>query len=194
MKKRCFQYISIFVLSLIVYTAQAQERRFDAAILMGGNAAQVDGDNLYGYHKIGLRTGLQVSARLSDRWALSMGMIYNQKGSRASKDELFFYYNKVNFNTIDVPVMIQISDWKFRAAVGVSYNRLISFSTFDNNGNNTSNSESFRSDMASGLAAVYFKPGDVLGVCISYSKSIFNWKENAHFKTREVGVSLFYDL
>ena len=50
---------------------------FKAMVVVGGNLSQIDGDKLGGFNKLGLNTGLRVSADLNDRWSLSTEFLYS---------------------------------------------------------------------------------------------------------------------
>ena len=67
----------------------------------------MDGDCIGGYNKIGLNGGVIAIVPMSDRWSLSLEMVYSQRGSREK-----FNVNNVSGRTyrlrltyIDVPVL-----------------------------------------------------------------------------------------
>ena len=53
-------YIFFFLIS--AWNVQAQE--FGAALLIGSNFSQVDGDQLGGYNKVGLNAGLEINRQI----------------------------------------------------------------------------------------------------------------------------------
>ena len=92
----------------------AQEQRFKAAVLLGLNASQLNGDRSAGYNKLGPTGGLRGVVVLGDKWNLSVELLYGQRGSR--------YPTGLNNPTpgaplnittsyIDVPVVISLGDW-----------------------------------------------------------------------------------
>ncbi len=57
-------------------------QRFDAGILAGFNATQVEGDTFKGYHKPGALAGLYVQTDVAPAIFLAMELKYSQKGAR----------------------------------------------------------------------------------------------------------------
>jgi hypothetical protein len=133
----------IIILSLFLYTpcAYAQyydesDRVFYGGLVAGTNFTQVDGDNFAGYHKAGWNAGVVVYARLIDRLALSMELLYAQKGARASLSQLPKRANdqstimtdyKIKLNYLEVPVLFNYFDKrKSNFGAGLSYAQLAS--------------------------------------------------------------------
>jgi len=63
-------------------------RTFYGGLILGGTFAQVDGDNYAGYHKLGLNAGGIMYAQVADHVALSMEILYSQKGSKSNGPKL----------------------------------------------------------------------------------------------------------
>lgn len=106
----------IYLIVLFLWSAlslvQAQPR-FSAGLVAGLTASQIDGDNSAGYNKLGLQAGLRVLARLGERSAGSIEMLFAQRGSQSEfvRDQ----YNPNNFaltlNYVEVPIQWQYNDW-----------------------------------------------------------------------------------
>jgi hypothetical protein len=150
-KSRKFAALLIITVILIAFssTANAQEddgephglyieqpRVFYGGVVIGANFAQVDGDYFAGYHKIGLNVGGIVYAQVAKHVALSLEILYSQKGSKSNLPEpsttlVNTYITKygINVNYAEIPVMINYFDKrKSHFGVGVSYGRLVSSS------------------------------------------------------------------
>ena len=69
---------ALFLLLAQVVVAQ----RFDAGLLAGFNASQVEGDNFKGYHKPGVLAGIFVQTDIGQAIFAGMEIKYSQKGSR----------------------------------------------------------------------------------------------------------------
>ena len=67
---------------LILLAQVAFAQRFDAGLLAGFNASQVEGDNFKGYHKPGLLAGVFVQTDIIPTIFTGMEIKYSQKGSR----------------------------------------------------------------------------------------------------------------
>ena len=148
-KSRKFAALIIIAVFLIAFTGTtyAQEeddgephglyverpKVFRGGAVVGANFAQVDGDYFAGYHKIGLNAGGIVYAQLAKRVALSMELLYSQKGSKSNIGEpsltlqnVFIAKYGISANYIELPIMINYFDKrKSHAGIGVSYSRLI---------------------------------------------------------------------
>ena len=125
----------LFVLS--VQTAQSQG--FDAALILGATAAQIDGDGLVGYHKVGLTGGIRASYPLEAKSDLGLELLFSQRGSRSPLSESGALVNSTTLNYLEIPVFYNYKDWyqeeegyyKVRAEGGLSYGYL--FSVVSNN-------------------------------------------------------------
>ena len=140
-KKLLLLILMVGILSLDL-SAQSfkQGRRFKAAVLVGVNLAQIDGDKHAGYDKAGLQAGLRGITILTDELELSFELLFNQKGSR-SKD-ITEPFNRpgarrpldMRLNYMEVPVLLNYrfekldrDFYKFEVHGGVSYGRLLDF-------------------------------------------------------------------
>lgn len=148
-KSRKFAALIIITVFLIIFCneVRAQEaiddelhglyvppkKVFTGGVVAGLNLAQVDGDYFAGYYKFGLNAGPIVYAQVGKRVALSMEMLYSQKGSKSNiptpsvtlLNVIIDNYG-INTNYVEVPVMINYYD-KHKSSIGIgfSYNRLI---------------------------------------------------------------------
>ncbi len=150
-KSRKFAALLIITVILIAFGAEvrAQDedddgphmyierpRVFYGGALAGANFCQVDGDYFAGYHKVGLNVGGIVYAQLARHAALSLEILYSQKGSKSARPKASLtlpdtYITKygIALNYAEVPVMINYFDKrKSHFGVGVSYGRLVSSS------------------------------------------------------------------
>lgn len=106
---------------------------FSGGAVAGTNFSQVDGDYFAGYYKIGLNAGGIVYAHIAKRVALSMEILYSQKGSKSNipipSPKLAHTYITnygIKLNYIELPIMINYYDnHKSCAGIGVSYSRLM---------------------------------------------------------------------
>lgn len=127
MNKILIPILLLSCLSIIDLHAQ----RFKAAGVLGTNVAQIDGDNLYGFKKIGLHTGVRLSYVNNKTFDLALEMLYSQRGSSVN-----FVNNlpeeKISLNYFELPVIVSLRDWyiedkgyyKVRADGGLSYGYL----------------------------------------------------------------------
>ncbi len=146
---------SSFIIVLLLITFHlTYSQVFKGEIIVGGNVTQVDGDEVFGYKKVGINAGLGVMYPFSFKkgnkdknWGLSMEMLFNQKGSRQPNytginfcdtcppetpcDSTIKYNVKMNY--ISMPLMLHYTDvngWSI--AFGLAYNRLAGFKEIEN--------------------------------------------------------------
>lgn len=128
-----FSFLLLLILFTIDQPAQAQNIR--GALITGFNITQVDGDEIFGYHKAGLQLGAAAIIQLDKKWSLSLENVFNQKGSKQRArfvDSLDGSY-KLRFNYVEVPLMLHYTD-KERVTVGAgfSWGRLVSVEEYKN--------------------------------------------------------------
>ncbi len=117
------------------FGARAQDyddeyRTFYGGLVAGTNFTQVDGDNFAGYHKVGFNVGGMVYTKVDEHIAVSMEVLYAQKGAK-SKDYytvnpgLYITNYGITLNYAEVPIMVNYFD-KHRSFFGggLSYSRL----------------------------------------------------------------------
>ena len=125
MKKILF----IGILITAFYTADAQ--RFLGALAFGGNLTQVDGDEVYGYKKIGLNAGVSSLLPIHEKWFISLEVAFSQKGAYQKypreydpSKQLPFYNLRLDY--LEIPMMIHFEDKHFvMIGTGFSLNRLV---------------------------------------------------------------------
>jgi len=103
-----FSFFCFLLISL-----HAQDQRFMGGVIVGLNAAQIDGDNAAGYRKAGLLVGLRGGAHLSEKTSITIDMLYSQRGSRRVPriDEAFETYT-ISTPYIEVPLLFHYKDWR----------------------------------------------------------------------------------
>jgi len=117
---------------LIFCSVQVFSQGFDASIIGGFNASQINGDDLAGYNKLGLHGGLKVGYLIKPKLHLATELLYSQRGS-SSRVSFGSPVEEVSINLsyFDMPVTVSFLDWyvedsyyKVRADFGLSYGYL----------------------------------------------------------------------
>jgi outer membrane protein with beta-barrel domain len=110
-----------------------QPKVFYGGLVAGANFSQVDGDYFAGYHRVGANVGGIVYTQLARHVAVSLEILYSQKGSKSNIPEpspangniLLVKYG-IAVNYAEIPVMINYFDKrKSHFGIGVSYSRLV---------------------------------------------------------------------
>ncbi len=120
-------YIFLFIFLMLASWGRTQT--FEAGLILGVNASQVNGDFLAGYDKLGLHTGLKVRVSTWEHIEWSVELLLSQRGSRP--DIFTEDSRKIHLNYVEIPILIGFKDWqkddfyKIRFEGGFSYGRLV---------------------------------------------------------------------
>lgn len=194
------QNSSVFIIIILLIGSSilpASAQRFRASMIGGFNLSQLDGDDLSGFNQIGLNTGAKVAAVLSERWQLSLEMLFVQQGSHRSRDDIFFsLYDNIRLNLVETPVMISFRDWKFHVSTGFSYGRLISYRAESPTGEDLTELETYRSDLFFWIVGATYYFGERWGANLRWSRALTDLELRAG-KTllgRNLSIRLLYEL
>jgi hypothetical protein len=117
-------------------------QRFKGAVMGGMNIAQVDGDEVYGYRKVGGQFGVAAILPIK-KFDVTLETLFNQKGAREKQqypDDTIngYIYNgayDLRLNYVEVPVLAHYTDKdRYTVGLGFSYGRLVSFSEVEHDG------------------------------------------------------------
>jgi hypothetical protein len=142
--KRFFSFT--LLTALLVFASSAFSQRFLGAVAAGMNLTQVDGDEVYGFHKVGLNVGPSVIFPFGKKkqWSLTMELLYSQMGSYQKseysaidtiKDSTYTgYYDgyRLYLNYIQIPLLLHFTDKRIiSAGIGFSYGQLVGVSEYE---------------------------------------------------------------
>lgn len=166
----------VFLLLLLLFSGSLTSvsgQTFKAALIGGFNLAQLDGDDLSGFNQLGVNAGAKVAAVLSDRWQLSLEMLFSQLGSHRSRDDVYFgIYDNIRLNFVETPVMISFKDWKFHVSTGFSYARLINYSAISPIGEDLSNTETYQENQFFWIVGATYYFHERWGVNLRWSRAL----------------------
>ncbi len=157
------------------------QQRFEGRVIVGLNASQIQGDDLAGYNKAGLRAGLGVSAVLGERTSLGLNMLFSQRGSSSPLTRNNSVPRRlVQLNYVELPLLFSLADWwdekqsfyhlAFQA--GLSYSRLINSSVEFFPPFETEKENFAQNDLSFSLGVTYYA-NPHWGFSASYTRSIF---------------------
>lgn len=88
-------------------------QRFEAKAFTGITLSQMEGDNLAGFDKMGINTGVQVLFQLDEKYLIGMELGYIQKGSRQGIWDLKLQPTDVitRLNYFELPIIFELRDW-----------------------------------------------------------------------------------
>jgi hypothetical protein len=96
----------LLLITMLGLTDHTFGQRFHGGVMVGLAATQLDGDNLGGYNKPGVRFGGWVNTHIKPNMILQLELEYIQKGSKISDAELEqqkYYHCRLNY--IQVPLL-----------------------------------------------------------------------------------------
>ncbi len=137
MKLKLAILISILIIAAI-HSAFGQ--RIKAAVIAGANLTQVDGDEVYGFNKIGWNLGAMAIIPFAKNFSFSLETIYTQKGSNQGKQyettdssgNVLTGAYKLYLNYLEVPMLVRYTDHdKITAGTGFSYGRLVGVKEYE---------------------------------------------------------------
>jgi hypothetical protein len=125
------QLLFILVIISSIFSVSNAQNIFKGGIVLGANASQINGDKSYGYNKIGIQGGIQVSYETSELRYFSTGIFYSQRGALTKKLEYKDQWS-IKLDYIEVPFTYNIKDWlvedkgfyRVHAGLGLAYGRL----------------------------------------------------------------------
>jgi len=122
----------INILLLCFFNINAQNIK--GGIYAGFNLSQVDGDQVYGFHKIGFIGGPTAIIPFKKNFSVSIETIFNQKGSYQKpiyKDTSYGMYRLI-LNYVEVPLLIHYKDkGKYNFGAGLSWGELVGFKEWE---------------------------------------------------------------
>lgn len=130
MKQIIFLFLSLsFFLSAQSFAQQGSDSKLKirAGAILGLTAAQVDGDDWAGYHKVGITGGFVAQVPISKKFFFSTEILYVQKGAKSPTYMGLPLDFKWNLSYAEIPVLFHYQEKKaFNFGIGASFGRLVS--------------------------------------------------------------------
>ncbi|MCX6267686.1 MAG: porin family protein [Bacteroidetes bacterium] len=130
-----FVFLSSLLFIVCICATSVKAQRFLGAVSLGMNLTQVDGDEFFGFYKVGLNVGPMINVPLGKNrnWSVSMELLYSQKGSKHNGSSDSTSYKLVQ-DYAEVPVLVHFTDKKLiSGGVGFSYGQLVNYKETKNN-------------------------------------------------------------
>ena len=101
--------ITVIIISfLLAHMCFAQG--FEAKLVGGINASQLEGDNLSGFDKLGIQVGLGVEYELLKN-SISVELLFNQKGSAEKTSSQSTNRLSTTLNYVQIPILYNFNSW-----------------------------------------------------------------------------------
>ena len=101
-----------------------QSTGFDAQLIAGFNGAQVRGDDMAGFNKLGVAAGLGVSYDIAYNMNVGIELLYSSQGATPKISLGSTLVPTIQLNYLSIPVVWTINDWLFEETSGLSYYRV----------------------------------------------------------------------
>jgi hypothetical protein len=135
----------LFILLVIVFAwTEVSAQRIKGMLFAGMNLSQVDGDEVYGFDKVGFNTGLGAIVPLGKHFSFTIETQFNQKGAYQKPEiadsvanpitgEVEFWTKeyKLKLDYLEVPVLFHFTDNVIAVGTGFSYGRLINVKEYE---------------------------------------------------------------
>ncbi|MCF8365851.1 MAG: PorT family protein [Bacteroidales bacterium] len=189
MKKPILTLLLIALASMFYY---AHGQRVMGVLIGGFNATHVEGDDVFGFRKIGANAGAAAVVPFGEKWTFSIETIYNMKGSHHKEGGRGMDYRyrhdynqyKLVLNYVEVPVLLHYIDRTgVRGGMGLSYGRLIEVKEWEDNvriATTTLNNGPYDLDDYSALFDVQIPVYRQLKVNVRYAFSLFKIRERQY--------------
>jgi hypothetical protein len=190
MNKYIYYIVSLVFLG-IAFSSHAQVVK--GALIGGVNLTQVDGDEIYGYKRIGANVGGAAIIPFTDMWSLTLETIYSMEGSKQKggtsgweegSDQYpppynadSFYFNdaySLNLDYVRIPIVWHYNDRNLSLGAGFQYGRLVKIKEWEQDIYNTTQKaeEAYKNNDYSILADVKYRIYGGLFFNFRYSYSL----------------------
>jgi hypothetical protein len=132
----------LLVLLLLALSPSLSAQRFLGAVVGGMNLSQVDGDEVYGFKRVGGHIGLGVILPIKKKWDVTLETVFNQKGAFEGPQYADTLYGvpvngkyDLRLNYVEVPLVAHYTDRdRYTVGAGFSYGRLVSSKEVEHDG------------------------------------------------------------
>ena len=122
--------ITLFLAILAAAPSLLHAQIIKGEVFLGGNACQVDGDECFGFKKLGVHAGVGALVPITNWMDIGLEVLFNQKGAY-KRDSItygstFPHAYNLKLNYAEIPLMIYLTDKDaVSVGIGVSYGRLV---------------------------------------------------------------------
>ena len=173
---------TLFTLFITLVDAQS----FEAKIITGFAASQIDGDAIAGYNQLGGVLGFSTGFKLSDKIKFDQEIVYYGRGSRASAEQAFVApFTKKGIHYVDFNGVINYSlDDKIELHGGLGYGV-----PFKINSDGYDQLSDYRGDFFWLIGVGYYLSDNVIGVArLQYSILSIDNRDEAYNNSINLGL------
>lgn len=177
--------LSVFLLMFfIIGVSSTDAQRFKGGVVFGLNLAQIDGDDLAGFSKLGLTGGVKLAYPLKENVDINLEMLYSQRGSNASFGFGSQSASFTDLKYLEIPIYANIMDWfmadedyhKVSAHAGLNFSYL--FAVDSSNGAVSMDIDTYKRNNIGYLLGVDYKFTKHIGTSVRYNRAFNSINEN----------------
>lgn len=181
---------TVITILLIVFTTLVKAQSFEAKIITGFAASQIDGDALAGYSQLGGVFGFSTAFDLSDDIKFEQEIVYYGRGSRANADQAFVApFTKKGIHYVDLNGIINYAiDDKINLQGGLGYGI-----PFYINSDSYDKLSDYGGDVFWLIGAGYYLTENIIGVArIQYSLLSIDKRDGAYNNSINLGFRFVF--
>ena len=118
----------ILVILLVLYVINTRGQNFDGGLFFGITTSQVGGDDLSGFNKAGIITGIYTVKKISEKFSIQIEMSYVEKGSNNPEmndpKQLRYGQQDISLSYFELPLILQYNTntiWKLESGISWGY-------------------------------------------------------------------------
>ena len=125
-----FRILTLLLAFMMATPALLHAQIIKGELFLGGNLAQVDGDECYGYKKLGVHAGAGALVPITSFMDVGLEVLFNQKGAYKRdaivSNSTYPYAYNLKLNYAEIPLMLYLTDKdRYSIGLGVSYGRIV---------------------------------------------------------------------
>jgi hypothetical protein len=146
------KYLLLFIFaSSLIFSERLFSQRIMGALSAGVNLSQVDGDEVYGFKKVGLNIGPSVIIPFGKdkKWSVTLELLFSQLGSRQKSEYAptdtvqdsihagFYDGYRLSLTYVQIPVIVHFTDKRrIAGGIGFQYGQLVGVTEYEDYNDN----------------------------------------------------------
>ncbi|MFT6814591.1 MAG: hypothetical protein ACJAZ3_000482 [Sphingobacteriales bacterium] len=184
-----------FLILLLVasFSMISFSQRFSSELVFGINSSHINGDELVGWNKAGIMTGVTSKFKINDVLSTRIEILYSQKGSRRAMgpDDPILDLLVYKVNVIEVPFMLDYTYIpKFHLISGFSLGNIVTARRLEGNADEDLSPTLLRFDYGYIIGTTY-ELSDQFSASAKFTTSLFAFNDSGTTKLKNHVLSLY---
>ena len=186
---------SFFIAFFLLFTSFAHSQKFEAAIISGITANQIDGDQQYGYDKLGVLGGVQILLPINEKLFIQLNSYFINKGAVKRNENTGIILFRSQLNYIEIPVLIGYTFYpkiSIHAGIGTAY--FIGAKLEENSLSIDINSYDFKKFDFQPIVGISYQISMRIGIETRFSYSFASIRTDFGWYNNNINMILFYNF